>query len=213
MNARMTAGLVSLLVVAGLLVPGATLAGGGTVAVENLRGPLVNAWFSAIDPGGCIVTDTFVTANRPTDQQLPGAGTTTGIAAVDVYRYDACTGDGLLQLNGETDALALGDFWVSNQLDQARLHTTIAATNLDSGAMVSLAIDVSFVGTSAITRNHSNTNEVYPGCHVLNRWKGSGRQATASGTVSDGATSFVPSQSDAAEIGFVIDGFEVIGCA
>ena len=44
------------------------------VTVENLRGPLINAFFSSIDPSGCIETDTFVSANRPTDQQLPGGG-------------------------------------------------------------------------------------------------------------------------------------------
>jgi hypothetical protein len=59
----------------------------------------------------------------------------------------------------------------------------------------------------------SNTNEDYPGCHVINRWKGFGRDAVASGVVSDGVTDFTPGTSQYAEIGFVIDGFEIIGCA
>jgi hypothetical protein len=47
---------------------------------------------------------------------------------------------------------------------------------------------------------------------VLNRWKGSGRTADAAGTVSDGATNYTPTATHDAEIGYVIDGFEVIGC-
>jgi hypothetical protein len=183
------------------------------VTVENLRGPLVNAFFSAIDPTGCIQTDTFVTANRPTDQQLPGRGTTTGIGAVSIFEYDSCTDTTLLQAVGQTDTLATTDFQVSNQLDWASLHTTITVTNIDTGDTFDVSVDVAFVGTSDIRRDHSNTNDLYPGgCHVLNRWKGSGRDADASGVVSDGVTNFTPATTQSAEIGFVIDGFEVIDC-
>jgi hypothetical protein len=63
-----------------------------------------------------------------------------------------------------------------------------------------------------VVRNHSNTNEVYPGCHIINRWKGSGRDAVATGTVSDGTTNLIPASSESAEIGVVISGFEIMGC-
>jgi hypothetical protein len=187
-------------------------AASGKVEVENMRGPLANAWFSAIDPSGCIQTDTFVTANSPTDQHLPGPGTTTDIAAVSIYKYDSCTDTTLLQAIGQTDSLPAGDFQVSQQLNWASLHTTLSMTDIDTGGLFDVTVNVDWVGTGDITRNHSNTNEVYPGCHVLNRWKGSGRDADASGSVSDGVTEFTPGASTSAEIGFVIDGFEVIGC-
>jgi hypothetical protein len=184
------------------------------VTVENMRGPLVNAWFSAIDPSGCIQTDTFVTAGRTTDQLLPGRGATTGIGAVSISEYDACTDTSLLQAVGQTDTLGAADLVISNQLDQASLHSTITITNIDTGDVFDVDVNVAWVGTSDITRDHSNTNDRYPGgCHVLNRWKGSGRDAVASGSVSVGATNFTPIVSQFAEIGKVIDGFEVIGCA
>jgi hypothetical protein len=183
------------------------------VTVENLRGPLINAFFSSIDPSGCIETDTFVSANRPTDQQLPGRGTTTGIGSVSIFVYNSCTDTSVLQAVGETDTLAAADFQVSRQLDWATLHTTITVTNIDTGDTFDVTVNVALVGTSDIHRDHENTNDRYGGgCHVLNRWKGTGRDADASGSVSDGVTNFTPTTSQWGEIGVVIDGFEVIDC-
>jgi hypothetical protein len=183
------------------------------VTVENLRGPLINAFFSSTDPSGCIETDTFVTANRPTDQLLPGRGTTTGIGAVSIFEYNSCTDTTVLQAVGETDTLGAADFQVSRQYDWASLHTTITVTNIDTGDDFDVTVNVALLGTSDIHRDHENTNDRYGGgCHVLNRWKGTGRDADASGTVSDGVTNFTPTTSQWGEIGVVIDGFEVIGC-
>jgi len=200
----------------GLLVLSPSLASAASdrVTVENMRGPLVNAWFSSTDQSGCIETDTFVTAQRTTDQLLPGRGTTAGIAAVSISQYDACTDTSLLQAVGQTDSLGAAELQFSNQVDWASLQTTITVTNIDTGDAFDVSVNVAWAGTSDITRDHSNTNDLYGGgCHVLNRWKGSGRTADASGLVSDGATNFTPTTSQYAEIGVVIDGFEVIDCA
>lgn len=208
-------GALTISSLATLVLTPASVAGAanGQVEMENSRGPLVNAWSSATDSSGCIQTDTFVSANRPTDQHLPGRGTTTGNGAVSVFQYDTCTDTMLLQAVGETDTLGADDLQISKQLDWATLETTITVTNIDTGDQFDLDVDVAWVGTSDITRDHSHTNDVYSGdCHVLNRWKGSGRDADASGSVWDGVTNFAPTTSQFAEIGFVIGGFEVIGC-
>lgn len=194
-----------------VLSPGSVSAASAKVTVENMRGSLVNASFSTTD--GCIQTDTFVTANGSTDQLLPGRGTRTDIAAVNIFRYDSCTDTVLLDAVGQAGALPAGDLQVARQLDSASLHTTIAVTDIDTGDAFDVDVDVDWLGTSDITRDDVNSNDKFGGCHVLNRWKGSGRDAVASGSVSDGVTSFTPSASQSAEIGFVIDGFEVIGCA
>lgn len=186
---------------------------GGKVTTEHQRGPLINASFTSFDATGCIETDTFVTANRPTVHELPGQAVTTGIGAVNVFVYDSCTNTTLLQAVGEDDSLSDAEFQVSNQLDSASLHVTIPVTNIDTGDSFDMRVDVTLVGTSVISRDTENTNDFYGGgCHVLNRWKGSGRTASASGVVSDGVTNFTPTATDSAEIGFVIDGFVVINC-
>lgn len=188
-------------------------AGNDKVTVVNERGPLANAWFSSTDPSGCIQTDTFVSAQRSTYQQPPDRKSTTGIGAVSIFQYDTCTGMSLLNAVGQTDALSATDLVISNQLDRASLHATIAATNLDTGEPLTIDVNMAWVGTSVINRDHSNTNDQYPGgCHVLNRWKGSGRDAAASGSVSVGSTNYAPAPSEFGEIGTVISGFEVIGC-
>jgi hypothetical protein len=188
-------------------------AASGKVTVENLRGPLVNASFSSTDPSGCIQTDAFVSANRDTYQQLPGRGTTTGIGSVSVFVYDACTDTTILQAVGEKDSLGAAEFQVSRQYDWASLHTTITVTNIDTGELFDVNVNVNWAGTSTLHRDTANTNDFYGGgCHVLNRWKGTGRTADASGVVTDGVTNFTPATSVDGEIGVVIDGFEVIDC-
>jgi len=184
------------------------------VTVENLRGPLINAYFTATDPTGCIETDTFVTANRPTYQQLPGRGTTTVVGGVSIFQYDSCTDTVLLQAVGELDPGSAAIFQVSRQLLWASLKAEVTLTNIDTNATFDVSVDVGLVSTSVIHRDTENSNDRYGrSCHVLNRWKGTGRDAAASGTVSDGITNFTPTASQPAEIGLVIDGFEVIGCA
>jgi hypothetical protein len=214
-NAFIKRGLIASTVTLLVLAPAsiAAAATGGKVTTEHQRGPLINASFTSFDASGCIETDAFVTANRPTVHEIPGNATTTGIGAVNVFEYDSCTDTTMLQAVGELDTLSDEQFQVSNQYDWAALHATIPVTEIDTGATFDLRVDVTLVGTSVIARDHENTNDFYGGgCHVLNRWKGSGRTATASGVVSDGVTNFTPVSTDSAEIGLVIDGFVVINC-
>src|SRR5262245_59540081 len=215
MRATVRLGLVALSLGAVILGPASVADAASTkTSVVNLRGPLVNATFSVIDPSGCIETDTFVSANLPSYQQLPGAPVTTGVASVSIFEYDACTDTTIIDATGLTEALPAGALQVSKQLDHASLVMTLPVTDIDSGATFDVDVNVAWTGTSAIHRDDVNSNDVYgKGCHVLNRWKGSGRTADASGTVSDGVTNYTPTTIHDAEIGYVIDGFEVIGCA
>lgn len=196
-----------------LLAPGTVSAASTKVSVANLRGPLINAWFSVLDPSGCIETDTFVSANLPSYQQLPSAPVKTVVAGVSIFEYDSCTDTTILDAAGDTASLPLTALQVSRQLDWATLSGTVTLTNVDTGATFDVDVNVTLAGTSAIHRDDVNSNDFYGGgCHVLNRWKGSGRTADAWGTVSDGLTNYTPTATDQAEIGFVIDGFEVIDC-
>jgi hypothetical protein len=214
MHAIVRFGLAIVSLTAVILAPAAVAdAASAKVSVANLRGPLVNATFSVTDPSGCIETDTFVSANLPSYQQLPGRPVTTGVASVSIFEYDACTDTTILDAVGLTEALPAGALQVSKQLDRASLTMTLPMMDIDTNATFDIAVNVAWVGTSAIRRDDENSNDFYGGgCHVLDRWKGSGRTADASGTVSDGATNYTPTTTQAGEIGFVIDGFEVIDC-
>ena len=184
----------------------------GSRTIVNLRGPLINASFSDTDPTGCITTDVFVSSNSGIEQDLPHTDHF-GVASVSIYRYNSCTGATLLDASGLNDSLAAGQLSVSQQLDRASLNTEITVSDLVTGSSFPVRVDVALTGTGEIVRDHSNTNEIYPGCHIINRWKGSGRDAVATGTVTDGSTNFTPGPSNDAEIGLVISGFEIIGCS
>jgi hypothetical protein len=205
--AALTFGAVSTLAPIGV----ANAANDKSVTTMSLRGPLVDAEFSSTDPSGCVQTDVFVAANSGTEQDHPGTAAV-GVASVNIDQYDSCTGTTLLQAVGLNDTLRPAEFQVSKQLDWASLNSTIKATDIDTGNAFDVNVNVDWTGTGDITRDHSNTNDVYPGCHIINRWKGSGRDANASGVVSVGVTNFTPGPSQGAEVGFVIDGFEIIGC-
>jgi hypothetical protein len=205
--AALTLGAVSTLAPTGV----ANAADDNSVTTMGLRGPLVDAEFLSTDPSGCVETDVFVAANSGTEQDHPSTAAV-GVASVNIYQYDSCTGTTLLQVVGLKDTLGPGEFQVSKQLDWASLKSTITATDIDTGIAFDVNVNVDWTGAGAITRDHSNTNDVSPGCHIINRWKGSGRDANASGVVSDGVANFAPSPSQGAEVGFVIDGFEIIGC-
>jgi hypothetical protein len=214
MHAIFRCGLAIVSLTAVILAPAAVAdAASAKVSVANLRGPLVNATFSVTDPSGCVETDTFVSANLPSYQQLPGSPVTTGVASVSIFEYDACTDTTILDAVGLTEALPAGALQVSKQLDRASLTMRLPMTDIDTNATFDVDVNVTWVGTSDIHRDDVNSNDLYGGgCHVLNRWKGSGRTADASGSVSDGLTNYAPAVTHDGEIGFVIDGFEVIGC-
>ena len=186
------------------------------VTVEHQQSYLLNASFSSLDPSdptGCTSLDAFVTANAGVDHMTPSKAVV-GDAAVDVDSYNSCTGQTLFQAIAQTDALPSGEFTASNQYDYASLHATLAATELDTGATFDLRVDMTLTGTSAIYRDTENTNDIYArNCHVLNRWKGTGRDAVATGSVVVQGVNYTPAASTNGEIGWVHDGFEVIGCA
>ena len=194
------------------LAPTSGTAAGPLTESTGLSGPLVNAEFVSTDPTGCVETDVFVSANSGTEQDHPGT-LHYGVASVNLFEYDVCTDTVVRQAVGLDDTLAAGQLQVSKQLDLATLDATIEVIDIDTGAAFPVTVDVTWTGTSDISRNHSNTNDLYPGCHVINRWKGSGRSASAAGTVSDGVTNLTPDVSQGAEIGYVVDGFEIVGCA
>ena len=219
MTALLTKAAVVLVVGAGAaLLPtaGARAALPNQPAGASEHGPLVNARFETTDPSGCLVTDTFVSANSGVEHvhpSSPEAGPVHDVE-VSVYEYDACNDDAsVVDAAGLITSLPAGAFTVSNQLDSAHLVADVPLDDLVSGTTLRVHVDVAWTGTSAITRDHVNTNDRYSrDCHVLNRWKGSGRTADAAGSVSDGATDFTPTATHDGEIGDVIDGFKVIGC-
>lgn len=87
---------------------------------------------------------------------------TVGVASVSIYKYDSCTGTTLLDAAGLKDTLGAGEFQVSKQLDRASLTTTINVPDLVSGNSFDVNVNLDWTGKGDITRNQSNTNDIYP---------------------------------------------------
>ena len=182
--------------------------------ILDLQGPLVDAAFSYTDPSGCIETDVFVNANNEVAHQSVEAFSK-GYAAVSLFQFNLCTNTVLLSAFGEKTALQPGELVVSKQLDHASLSTTIAVSDDVSAATYPVSVDLSWIGTSDIKRQHSSSNDLLGGrCRIVSHWKGSGRTADVAGSVSDGVTNYTPAGSlQFAEIGDDIVGSAVIQCA
>ncbi len=215
MNAVLTNGLLVTAVAATAAVAPASTssASGHSHAGFEVHAPFVNANFHTIDPAGCFVTDVFVFVNKPTDadEESPGVAPDR-ITEVSVFRYDACTDTNLINATGVIDTLPAGAFTESRRLDRAHLETPVTLTDPVTLDTLTVDVDLTWTGTSAITRRHSNTNDRVNGCHVVNRLKVSSRTADATGTISDGTTNLTASTSEFAEIGYVMQGAEATGC-
>ncbi len=200
---------------AGVSVLAPTTANAGTndnVSTVSLKGSLVNASFASTDPSGCIDTEVFVTANDEIARQSTEP-TSNGYAAVGVFQQNTCTGTTLLSAYGEKTPLPAGELVVSKQLDGATLSSTIPVVDDVSGASFPLTVDMTWLGTGDLYRNRSFSNDLYGGrCRVIDRWKGTGRDAQATGSVWDQTTNFTPEPSQSAEIGDVIVGSAVMHC-
>lgn len=213
--------ILAMMALAGVSVLAPAVANASGTAGENtnvstlvLKGPLANAIFSETDPTGCIETDVFVTSNGEIARQSVETYSN-GYAAVTIFKQDICNNTLLFSASGEKTSLAPGELVVSNQLDRATLSTTIQMVNDQTQAAFPVTVDLTWVGISDIYRNRSFSNELLGGrCRVIDRWRGTGREADVFGSVSYGATNFTPAGSlQSAEIGDVISGAVVIQCA
>ena len=197
------------LAVAWGMAPSSMASSPGHVLLENPRGPLVNASWSYTN--GCEDTQLFVNADNEIAHRVIVPGTWAGDAAVSFWHQDTC--DSSQSFYGEKTSLQPGELVVSNQLDSAILKTVIDVTD-GNGNTFSVNVDLAWTGTGPIVRDHSFSNILYGGgCRIIDHWKGTGRTATASGTVAYGGTNYAglaPLQW--AEIGDVITGSEVINC-
>jgi hypothetical protein len=103
---------------------------------------------------------------------------------------------GVLVAQGFTDQ-ASAEFTVDQRLMQGTLKTAVPVTYVESGAEVSVVVDLSWtgiVGQLAPERTHQGSPGTFPGPVIVHS-RGYFRPATASGSVSEGATNYAPSSS------------------
>jgi hypothetical protein len=121
------------------------------------------------------------------DRTAEGAAT----AAIVVSQFDNCTQTLLIAADGSA-VLGPGEVQIDNQLTAASWTATIEVVDFVSGASFPVDVNVSWTGVDGTTSARTHTRQTLPGFKINERFDRTFREATASGTVSDGTTNFTP---------------------
>jgi len=180
-------------------------------SVFNFKGQSADAFFSSTDPSGCIFTDVFLFASEQTFQNPPGPGIPSSGTGLFISQFDSCTGTQLLAADGFA-SLAGPDFQVNRTLNSATLNATVNVFDFVSGASFDVDVNLTWTGAGPLARQNGHFHFQSPGCISNGSFSGTFRSATASGSVSDGATNFTPAPSVFASIGSARSGSVTVGC-
>jgi hypothetical protein len=181
--------------------------------IFHSRGQRASAFFSSMDPSGCIVTNVFVIASEEGFRNPPTPGETSSWTEFAVSQFDVCTEPLTVLLDAEGFAvLSDSDFQVSRNLDSAVLNATVNAFDEVYRTWFEVSIHLTWAGTGPLASRNSTTHFNNPDCHINAHFNNPSRAAEASGTVSDGTTNFTPEPSVEAAISSSNYGVVTVGC-
>jgi len=167
-------------------------AASGTTFVSKFHGLSAQADFDSLSPDGCIDTFVFVDGFQNTFNKQTISG-----ADVFIGQFNNCTGTLLFFASGSTFSPT---FQVGGKLASASLSATISVCCDVSGNTFSVSVSMSWTATGALSHEigsfHFQTKNFIENFHFNDDF----RDASASGTVSDGTTNFTPSPSVFAQI-------------
>jgi len=178
-------------------------AAGASTLHFSFKGQFAEAVFDSLDPSGCVETFVFVEGVNGTVKET-GHPTVSSMAVITIDQFDFCTGTETLFAEGQA-TLAAGEFQIK-MLTTATLNATIEVFDFVSGASFPVDVSVSWTGVGATTTQKDHFQIKGPDFKVNSRFMGTFRDATASGTVSDGTTNFTPESAVFADMGSVKQG-------
>lgn len=142
-------------------------------------------WYSS---DGCIDTGTSVSVADMTSK-ADGPPTENTNLSINISEWDSCN---FLPLRNIFATVSLGpnEFVGSKKLDGATLATSVSAYDYVTSSNVTLTLNLDWVGDGDISRGMFQNNNWFGGIFFRQRGNGSYRQATLSGTISDGVTNY-----------------------
>ena len=180
-------------------------------SIFHFKGRGAEAFFSTVDPSGCIFTNVFVFASEETFQNPPGPRSASSGTFLFISQFDACVGMQLLAADGFA-SLADPDFQVARKLNSATLSATVNVFDFVTSTSFDVDVNLAWTGAGPLLREHGNFHFQAPGCKFNSHFNRTFRGAEASGSVSDGATNFTPDPSLGASIFSAKNGDVVVGC-
>jgi len=177
-------------------------AAGAATLHFSFTGQFAEAAFDNVD--GCIETFVYVEA---VDGRIKQTGHPEVIsqALVVIEQFDNCAGVELMFALGVA-TLTPDQFQIDKKITTATLNATIEVTDFDSGNTFPVDVSVSWTGSGPTVTEKDRFHIKGPGFKVNSRFNGTFRDATASGTVSDGTTNFTPQPAFFADMGSVKQG-------
>ncbi|HEY9410077.1 MAG TPA: hypothetical protein VIP77_10905 [Jiangellaceae bacterium] len=154
------------------------------------KGQRAEAFFSSVDPSGCIVTDVFVTANDGKLRTGSGGPSVDSFAFMVVSQFDTCTSTALIESNG-TATLEPGEFQI-DKFDTATLDAAVELFDSVSGTSFVVDVDVRWSGVGATTTEKAHFQTMTETFKINRSFLGTFRSASAVGTVADGGTNLTP---------------------
>jgi len=179
--------------------------------VFKFKGHSASAFFSSIDPSGCINTGGSVFAFENITHSLPGPGSSSADILIDLFQFDFCTDTLLLSASNIAPAENV-DFQVAGNLTSATVHAIVPVYDNVSETTFNVTVDLTWTSTSSLGHQSSHYKVNFQGCHVNLKNNSAFRFAEASGSVSDGTMNFTPSPSTEATIFFAKGGQISHGC-
>jgi hypothetical protein len=187
MRTRLLAVASLALVLMALALP-ARAAGAESLHVK-FKGQTAQAEFSSTE--GCVQTVVYVLASDGEFKTDPGGPAAASAGEVYLFQNDLCTqtrifgGFGFAMLEPD-------EFQIDEEFTEATLTTTIEVSDGVTGRTIPLNVSVAWNGNGDTFRDDTRFHENTPGLRVNFHLDGIFREATASGTVSDGTTNFTP---------------------
>ena len=164
----------------------------------KLQGLGVSAFFSDLDPTGCITTSTSIIVSQQLTQS-EGTRDVTEVMFMNISQDNICTNTPLISVSADVP-LPEGAFDIQGNLASATLDTTVTVINNITDSSIELEIHLDWTATSTVLSSSGHNKFRFGSCHTQLRFDEKIRFATASGTVSDGIINFTPSPSSSADI-------------
>ena len=175
-----------------------------TSSHSQLKGLTARADFTTVDQSGCVETDVFAFGSEQTSKldsaEVGARGKPLSglIAFVTVSQFDFCTGQILRDVSGFTTE---GSFQADRvKLSEARLEATMPGFDFLTQTEVAIEVDLIWSATGELVSLSSRFRQKQPGLLASFFFKGTQRDAAATGTVLVGAENFTPNVSNFAEI-------------
>jgi hypothetical protein len=196
---------LSLLLLALTSVGLPALANAGDVFLIKERAAI--AQFSTIE--GSIETIAFLVAAEERLHNPPNVKSSGPFALVEIVKFDTSTPCGRTLLMDAFGSVSLADqdFQIDRQLTSAALNPiTIPVQDSVSGGTFNIEVAMSWTGFGETAREKNRSQLLVSSLSFKSRFEGVFREASASGTISDGTTNYATFPLDFAELDSIKSG-------